>query len=109
MDRDGAFKEFVVKHELFSKLMQYPPFSINPDIRDAVIDQLEKNGNPDDIEDPAKIAGFYNNIMETFAQDFEEASLWMGRHPLDRSEAARAALELEGIPNWEIELRLPFS
>ena len=108
MDRDQAFKAFGIKHELFSKMMQYPPFSIDSNISSAIIQMLDKKGNPDEIEDPAGIASFYDDIMETFAQDFEEASLWMGRYPLDRSEAARAALELEGVPDWEIELRLPF-
>lgn len=111
MNLDQARNIFIEKHELLSKLMQYPPFSINVDLKRAFNDELygdpETDGG-DNITTPEQMATFYDGVMKSFEQELEEASLWLSRYPLDRYEAAQAALELEGVPDWKIELRLPF-
>lgn len=105
-DEEKAFDGFREQHDMISQMVKYPPFSTDNRIFDAVQDELDNLpsvGNPPNLE---TLKSYYQPIYEKFATEFEEASLWQSRYPLDRYEAARAALELEGIPDWEIDIRL---
>jgi hypothetical protein len=106
MSEQDIQDNFIETHEMLSSMIQYPPFSINVDLRDALeseISKLPEFGYPLNIK---ALETYYSPILAKFATELEEASLWQSRYPFDRREAAEAALQLEGLPDWEIDIRL---
>lgn len=106
MTEEEIQNNFIATHEMISKMTQYPPFSVNPMLREAISDEISKLpefGYPLNYE---ALGRYYEPILQKFATEIEEASLWQSRYPLDKYEAAEAALNLEGLEDWEIELRL---
>jgi len=44
--------------------------------------------------------------MQKYAQEFEEASLWMVRYPFDSDEATEMAMSMDGASEDDIQIHL---
>lgn len=102
-DPTEIFEEY---HTMVSSMLGYPPFSVDGNLRSAVQEEISKLPEFGEPPNPKILETYYEPVLEKFAMQFEEASLWQSRYPTDREDAARAALEMEGLDDWEIDIRV---
>lgn len=96
--------EFYETHALIGQLVKFPPFSTDPDLaielRKETVAAIEAlNGSDIDSEWNA----VHNPILQKYADEFGEASLWSARTGGNVSEAQELALALEGKTPEEIQ------
>ena len=102
-------KRFMEQHDLLSALMNYPPFSSMPKKRRQLVEMItgeEWDGVQTGEEVVRSAIARQDEAMKAFEVEFEEASLWMARYPLDPSEATAFALRLDGVSEDDIEVHL---
>jgi hypothetical protein len=101
-------EEFYLAHDLIGTLVQFPPFSIDQDMRRQFQKEMTQaiegliQSNASDSEWNAA----HNPLMEKYATELEEASLWNARSGRDSEEAKKLALALEGKTPEEINTYL---
>jgi hypothetical protein len=93
--------EFYETHSLIGRLMSFPPFSVDQDLRRtieresiAAIEALRGS----DIDSEWNSA--HNPLLKKY---FEEASMWSARTSGNASEAQELALAIEGKSPEEIQ------
>ena len=96
--------EFYETHNLIGRLMSFPPFSVDQDLRRtieresiAAIEGLKGS----DID--SEWNSVHNLLLKKYANDFEEASMWSARTGGNSSEAQDLALAIEGKSPEEIQ------
>jgi len=101
-------EEFYLAHNLIGLLVKFPPFSIDQDMRrdfqkemtqaiEVLIQSNASDSEWNSVHDP---------LMEKYATELEEASLWNARSGGDTEEAKKLALALEGKTPEEIKTYL---
>jgi hypothetical protein len=101
-------EEFHLAHNLVGLLMTFPPFSIDQDMRkqfqsesvEAIEGLIESNASDSEWN------SVHNPLMEKYATELEEASLWNARSGGNTEEAKKLALALEGKTPEEIKTYL---
>lgn len=90
-------------------MFRYPPFATNPELYFAAIEmasggELPKDKSLDEVVEwqLQKQA----DTMQKYAQEFEEASLYMVRYPFDSNEAVEIAMSMDGKSDDEISIHL---
>jgi hypothetical protein len=83
-------RSFAKDHVKFSLLIDYPPFSIDNDLRDKFMVDLQKAGNSDPLEGDA-----HASVKEEYGEHAEEADMYKKRYGTDTFEAQKAAAKLE--------------
>jgi len=101
-------EEFHLAHNLIGLLMTFPPFSIDQDMRKQfqnesvlAIESLVQSSASD-----SEWNSVHDTLMEKYATELEEASLWNARSSGDTEEAKKLALALEGKTPEEIKTYL---
>jgi hypothetical protein len=96
--------EFYDTHRLIGRLMQFPPFSIDEELRTQIErESIAAIESLDGTEVDAEWNAVHNPLLEKYADDFEEASMWSARTAGKASEAQELALALEGKTPEEIQ------
>jgi hypothetical protein len=83
---------FIEDHKKFSLVADFPPFSINKEMRDAFLAEIRKAGSADPLEGDA-----YASVKEDYAEQVDEAEMYQKRYGTEVFEAQKAAAELEKI------------
>lgn len=101
-------EEFNLAHNLIGLLVQFPPFSIDQDMRQQFQGEMSQaiNALIEAESGDSEWNSAHNPLMEKYATELEEASLWNARSGGDSEEAKKLALALEGKTPEEINTYL---
>jgi len=109
MELSDTVKLWMEQDQLIGTMLRYPPFATNPKL---YFDAIEMAGG----EEPPQDKSFEEisewqlqkqaDVLQKYAQEFEEASLWMMRFPFDSDEAVEMAMSIDGKSDDEISIHL---
>lgn len=109
MENSDNIKLFMEQEQVMGTMLRYPPFATNPELYFSAIEtasggELPKDKSLDEVVEwqLQKLS----DTMQKYAQEFEEASLWMVRYPFDSDEAVEMALSMDGKSDDEISIYL---
>lgn len=83
--------DFGPNHRRLSLAADYPPFSIDDDLRKEFMKAVQEAG----MNDPSKKP--HAPVMEKYAEQIEEAEMYQKRYGSELFEAQKAAAKLEGL------------
>ena len=90
MDAEDARRAKLVEtHRELSHLLEFPPFSINSEQRQQFAHEFI-HAIDDQEDDP------YAEVMQKWADEIEEARMYMKRYPNDSEAAKQAAAKIQG-------------
>jgi len=90
-DQVNARKTFGDSHQRLSVAADYPPFSIDAEMREEFLKKVREAGNADPDSDP------HAPIVDEYTEQIEEAEMYQKRYGKEKFEAQKAAAELEKI------------
>jgi hypothetical protein len=109
MENSDNIKLFMEQEQMIGTMLRYPPFATNPELYFAAIEtasggELPKDKSLDEVVEwqLQKLT----DAMQKYAQEFEEASLWMARYPFDSGEAVEMAMSMDGKSDDDISIHL---
>ena len=109
MDMSDNMKLWMEQEQVLGTMLRYPPFSTNSElyfgaIKTATGGELPENASVEEVVEwqLQKQA----DAMQKYAQQFEEASLWMARYPFDSDEATEMAMSMDGKSDDDIQIHL---
>ena len=109
MENSENIKLWMEQEQIIGTMFRYPPFATNPELYFAAIEMVS-GGEPPKDKSGAEILELslqrQADTMQKYAQEFEEASLWMVRYPFDSDEAVEMALSMDGKSDDEISIYL---
>jgi hypothetical protein len=97
------------QEQMIGTMFRYPPFSTKSDLYFAAIKMTGGEEIPDNMSLDEAVDWQLQkqaDVMQKYAQEFEEASLWMMRYPLDSDEATEMAMSMDGKSDDDIQIHL---
>ncbi len=109
MENSDNIKLWMEQEQMMGTMLRYPPFATNPELYFAAIEmasgeELPKDKSLDEVVEWQLQK--QSDTMQKYAQEFEEASLWMVRFPFDSDEAVEMAMSMDGKSDDDISIHL---
>jgi hypothetical protein len=103
MENSDNIKLFMEQEQMIGTMLRYPELYFAA-IETSSGGELPKDKSLDEVVEwqLQKLT----DTMQKYAQEFEEASLWMARYPFDSDEAVEMAMSMDGKSDDDISIHL---
>ncbi len=109
MELSDNMKLWMEQERVLGTMLRYPPFSTNSELYFAAMNMASGGEFPENASVEEVVEWQLQkqaDVMQKYAQEFEEASLWMVRYPFDSDEATEMAMSMDGASEDDIQIHL---